>query len=101
MRQHWADDLRDDIACPLHDDGVALADVLAIDVLLVVQRGARNGDAADLDRLEHRPRVERAGATDADRDLLQLRLRGHRSPLERARPPRTLVQRSEPPLVLE
>ena len=38
------------------------ADPLAVDVLLVVQRRAGDGDAADLDRLHDRPRVERAGA---------------------------------------
>src|SRR5439155_2857627 len=63
------DDLRDHVARALHDDDVALADVLAVDVLLVVQGRARDGDAPDLDRLEHRPRVERAGAADANQDL--------------------------------
>src|SRR5204863_3028796 len=67
------DDLRDHVARALHDDDVALADVLAVDVLLVVERRARDGDAPDLDRLEHRPRVERAGAADANQDLVQLR----------------------------
>ena len=65
--QHGPDDLRDHVAGALDDHQVALADVLAVDVLLVVQRRPRDGDAADLDRLEHRPRVERAGAADADR----------------------------------
>ena len=65
------DDLRDHVAGALDDHVVALADLLAVDVLLVVQRRARDGDAADLDRLEHRPRVERAGAADADQDLEQ------------------------------
>ena len=34
-------------------------------------------------------------------DLQQLRLRGHRRPLERARPARPRVQRAEPPLLVE
>ena len=34
-----ADDLRDHIACPLHDHGIADAHVLAIDLVLVVQCG--------------------------------------------------------------
>src|SRR5262249_34053545 len=96
-----ADDLRDDVPGALHDDDVALADVLAVDVLLIVQRCARDGDAADLDRLEHRPRVERARAADADRDLVQPRRRRHPRPLRRARPARPLVQRAEPTLLLE
>src|SRR5581483_3780518 len=95
-----ADDLGDDVARPLHDDVVALADLLAVDVLLVVQRRPRDDDAADLDRLEHRPRIERAGAADADRDLVQARHRRHRRPLVRTRPARPRVQRAEPALLL-
>ena len=49
------DDLRDHVAGALHDHVVALADLLAVDVLLVVQRRARDGDAADLDRLAASP----------------------------------------------
>ena len=37
VRQHRADDLRDHVAGALDDDRVALADVLAVDVLLVVE----------------------------------------------------------------
>jgi len=51
------DDLRDHVARALHDHVVALADVLAVDVLLVVERRARDRHAPDLDRLEHGPRV--------------------------------------------
>ena len=95
MLARRADDLRDDVAGALDDHVVALADVLAVDVLLVVQRRARDGDAADLDRLEHGPRVERARAADANLDLVQPRRRRHRRPLECAREARTLVQRAE------
>src|SRR3954452_4634671 len=95
------DDLRDDVARALHDDDVAFADVLAVDVLLIVQRRARHGDAADLDGLEQRPGIERAGAADTDQDLVQARRRRHRRPLEGARPARTLVQRAEAALLLE
>ena len=101
MRWHRADHLRDDVAGALDDHGVALANVLAVDVLLVVQRRLRHRHAADLDGLELRPRVERSGSPDADVNLLELRLRGHRRPLVGARPSRTLVQRAEPPLLLE
>ena len=44
------DDLRDDVAGALHDDGVAVAHVLAGDLVLVVQRRVRYDDAADRDR---------------------------------------------------
>ena len=50
------DDLRDHVAGPLHDDGVADADILALDLVLVVQRGALHDDASDRDRFEHRHR---------------------------------------------
>ena len=53
------------------------------------------------DRLELGPRVERAGAPDADVDPPQRRDRGRRRPLERARPARPLVQRAEPLLLVE
>ena len=77
------------------------ADVLAVDVLLVVQRRLGDGDAADLHGLELRPRVERPGAADAHVDLQELRLRGHRRPLERPRPARPPVQRAEALLLVE
>ena len=48
---------------------VALADVLAADVLLVVQRRERHGHAADVHRLEHGERVQRPGAADVDADV--------------------------------
>ena len=69
------------------------ADALAVDVLLVVKRRPRHGDAADLHRLDDRPRIERARPADADADLEQPRHRGHRRPLVRARPARPLVER--------
>ncbi len=47
------------------------------------------------------PRVERAGAPDADLDLVELRLRGHGRPLERACPARPLVERAEARLLVE
>ena len=64
--EHDRDDLRDHITGALHDDGVADADVLALDLVLVVQRGALHDDAADRDRLEHRHRRQRALAADLD-----------------------------------
>ena len=54
------DDARDDVAGLLDDHPVALADVLARDVVGVVERGHRDGRAADEDRLEHRERRHRS-----------------------------------------
>src|SRR5262249_22349488 len=101
VRAGRADDLRDHVARTLDDHVVSLADVLAVDVLLVVERGARDRHAAHLHRLEERPRVERAGTPDADADLVQPGGRGQRRPLERARPAGTGVQRAEPALLVE
>ena len=47
-----ADDLRDHVAGPLHHHPVAGADVLAGDLVLVVEGRAGDGDAADVDRLQ-------------------------------------------------
>ena len=63
--------------------------------------GVRDGDTADLDRLELGPRVERAGAPDADVDLLERRDGGGGRPLVGARPARPLVERAEPALLVE
>ncbi len=73
VRAGRPDDLRDDVACALDDDVVALADLLAVDVLLVVEGRARDRHASHLDRLDHRPRVQRAGSADPDEDLVQPR----------------------------
>ena len=57
-----AQHLRDDVAGALHDHGVADADVLARDLVLVVQRGVGDDDAADRHRLQLGDRRQRAGA---------------------------------------
>ena len=93
MWEDRADDLRDHVAGALDDHRVALADVLAVDVLLVVERGLRDGDTPDLDRLEPGPGVERPRATHADVNLQKLRLGGHRRPLEGSRPARRRAAR--------
>src|SRR4051812_6879778 len=41
-----AGDVIPQVVCPLDDDVVTLANLLAVDVLLVVERRARDGDAA-------------------------------------------------------
>ena len=104
MGQDWSDHLRglyvphdlwDDIAGALHDHDVALADILTVDVVLVMQCGLRNRDAAHLDRLQFGPGIESTGSTDANVNTEQLRLRGRRRPLEGPRPARPLVQCSQ------
>ena len=70
LRLHHRDDLRDHVAGALHHHGVADPHVLAVDLVLVVERRARDGDAADEDRAELRDRRQRAGAADAREDVL-------------------------------
>src|SRR5581483_3792484 len=65
------DDLRNDVAGALQDDGVADAHVLAFDLVLVVQRGVAHQHAADIHRLQACDRRERAGAADLDVDPFQ------------------------------
>ena len=62
------DHLRDHVAGALDDHGIAEPDVLALDVVFVVQGGAGDHDAADGDRLERGHRCERAGAPHLHRD---------------------------------
>ncbi len=66
-----AHDLRDHVARALDHDAVAYADVLAVDLVLVVERRVRDGDAADRHRLELRHGCERPGAADLDLDRAQ------------------------------
>ena len=71
--EHDAHDLRDDVAGAAHDHRVADADVLAGDLVLVVQRGVRDHDAADRHGLELGGGRQRAGAADLDVDALAAR----------------------------
>ncbi len=64
-------DLRDHLARALDQDHVPDAEVLAGDVIEVVQRGELDRRAGDLDGLEHRVRVERARAAHVDPDVEQ------------------------------
>ena len=94
--EHRRDHPRDDVARFLDDDRVARADILARDVLGVVQRGHRDRGARKEDRLEDRIRRDRAGASDVDVDSLNLRMRLLCRELERRRPPWKLRGRPEP-----
>ncbi len=57
-------DLWNDVAGALDDDPVADADVLVVDMILVVQGRAGHDHAADGDRLEFGNRCQDAGAPD-------------------------------------
>ena len=95
------DHLRDDVAGALHDHGVADPDVLALDVVFVVQGGAGDHDAADGHRLERRDRREGAGATHLHRDPDHPGLRLLGGELERDRPARRAADEAQAPLVVD
>ena len=94
-----ANDLGDHVAGPPHDHRVPDVHVLAPDFVLVVQRGIRDGDAADEDRLQPRDRRDRARAPDLDIDAEHFggHLLGRK--LVRDRPAR--LARHEPQPVLQ
>ena len=89
------DHLRDHVAGAHHDHLVADADVLARQVLLVVQGRGGDGDAADVDRLQHREGDEVAGAADVPDDVEQLRRRRRRRELPGDRPARLAADDAE------
>ncbi len=78
--------LRDDVAGALHDDVVAGADLLALDVVFVVQRSPFDCDPADRHRREHRERREHSGTPHVDLDREQPRDRRGGRELEGDRP---------------
>ena len=71
--EYHGNDLRDHVAGALQHHGVADADVLAGDLVLVVQRRVLHQHAADIHRLEPRDRRQRAGAADLDADVAAAR----------------------------
>ena len=93
--------LRDHVAGAAHDHGVADADVLARDLVLVVQRRVRHHHAADRHRLEFGGRRERAGAADLDLDAQQARHRLLRLELVGDGPARRARHESQPLLPIE
>ena len=98
QREHRAEDLGDHVAGLAQDDGVAGADVLALDLVGVVQRGVLDGRAGDLGRLHDAVRRDPAGAPDVDPDLEELGVDLLGRVLERDRPPRRPAGRAEPAL---
>src|SRR6516165_1626262 len=69
--EDYADNLRNDIAGALHHDRVPDADVLAGDLVLIVQRRILHHDATNSDRLELGNRRERSRAADLDFDIAE------------------------------
>ena len=69
--QHRTHYLGDHVARFMNDDGIAHTDVLAADLVDVVQRGAGDGGAGDGHRVELRHGGEHAGAANLDADLSQ------------------------------
>src|SRR5439155_8165282 len=71
LAQDWSDDPRDDVTRLLDDDPVAFTDVLARDVVGVVQRRHRDSRTGDKDRLQHRKWRDGPGAPDVHLDALE------------------------------
>src|SRR5258708_32400445 len=61
---------RNDVAATFNQDPVADAQAQPRDLVFIVQGRARNSDAAELYRLQHRYRRERAGAADLHDDIV-------------------------------
>jgi hypothetical protein len=112
--EHDPHDLRNDVPCPLDNDGVADADVdlglaadgqtvavAAGDIVLIVERDVLNDDAADRHRREPRHRRERAGSAHLDIDLEDGRGRLLGGKLMRDGPARLAGDRTPAPLQIE
>ena len=63
-------DVRDDFAGALDKHGVVDVQAEAVDLVHVVERGAGDGDSADLHWLQNGDGGERASATDLDDDVV-------------------------------
>ena len=101
FREHDAEDLRDDLAGLLDADGVAFADVLAGDLVGVVQGRSGDGRAGQQDGIEFGDGRDGAGATDLHADLAEDGLGLVGRELERHGPVRELARRSGATLVFE
>ncbi len=82
------DHLGDDVAGAQHDHVLASADVLAPQVLLVVERGELDRDAPDGNGRKHRVGTQVAGLADVPADALQAGHGRGRGELPRYSPPR-------------
>ena len=69
FRDHFHD-VRDDVPGALHDHRIADVQTQPLNFVHVVQRRPGNDDAADLNRLEHRHRRERACAAHLKQDVI-------------------------------
>ena len=96
LLRHHFDDLRNDVAGALHDDRIADANILARDLVFIVQRGVLHDDAADRHRLEPRDRRQRAGAADLNLDVAQNCRRAFGRELMRDGPARRARDEAEP-----
>ena len=95
------DDLGDDVAGLLEDDPVADADVLAPDLVEVVEGGPRDGRAGDLDRRQVGDRRERPGPPDVRDDVLDDGLDLLRRELVGDRPARRPADHAQPLLLVD
>ena len=77
------DHLRNDFARTLYLHDVADSQVLFLDESLVMQRRELDGRAPDLDRLEHRERIEHPGAADVHLNVVEPGFRDVRCELAR------------------
>ena len=101
LLRHVAQHLRDHVAGALHDHHVADAHVQPLDLVGIVQGGARHHDAADIDRLEIGDRRQRAGAADLDDDAVQPRARLLGRELVGDRPARRAAHEAQPLLPVD
>ena len=89
-------DLRDDLPCLADPDGVADADILVGDKVLVVERRGGDGRPGEMDRGHDRPRGQHARAPHLHDDILQHGLLDLRRVFEGRRPARELRRAAEP-----
>src|SRR5205823_1611829 len=83
---HHLHDVRDHVARALEEDGVADADVLALDLVHVVERRVADGHPAHLHRLELRHGRQHARASDGGEDVHDARRRLARLELQATAP---------------
>ncbi len=55
---HGFNHLWNDLSCPLHENPVANAQVFALDVPFIMQRGAGHCDPANIDRFQSSPGID-------------------------------------------